>query len=146
MRGRCASVRTIAGTKCLIFSEHDFTDPNLRADLRLHALVDEACQFFAGRNETAVGELGDVEIDVAMIEALAHFARENAIQLTEVDDHAGPRIDLAGDRDVAHIAVSVIMLTRAQAEYPRVFFVGPVGASIAMRRGEQDATCEGRRH
>src|SRR4051812_42292612 len=81
-----------------------------------------------------------------MIEALAHFRREYAIELAEIDDHARCWINCSGHCDVAHIAVPVIILTRAQSKYANILFVGPVRSAIAMRGGEGHAAREERRH
>ena len=112
----------------------------------LHSVEDETRELFAGRHELAVGELRYVEIDVAVIEPLAHFGREHTIEHAEIDDHSGRGIDLAGDGDVADVAVAVITLARAQPEDALVSFFRPVGTPVAMRRGERDAAREKGRH
>src|SRR3569833_1441548 len=81
-----------------------------------------------------------------MIESLANFARENTIELAKIDDHARRRVDLAGNGDIADVAVSVIILTRAQSEGAKILLFRPVRSAISMRRSERHATSQERRH
>ena len=74
-----------------------------------------------------------------MIEAVAHFTLEDAVEKPEVDHEAGFFIDGAGHGHVAHVGVTVEVRMRARAEHLRIFLIVPIGATVAMRRGERHA-------
>src|SRR5207247_2233847 len=92
--------------------------------------------------QIAVRELRDVLIDVAVIEALAYFARENVIELGEIHEHARPCIDLAFDGHVTGVRVAVKARAGAETEDALVLLVAPFRATIAVRGGESDTACE----
>ena len=53
------------------------------------AIEDETRQILPARHELAVGKLGDIDVDVAVIEPVLHFVGENCVQLTQVYDESG---------------------------------------------------------
>src|ERR1041385_1950105 len=97
-------VRTVAGAQRPVFGDRDLDDARL-GQRRLYAIVHEPRELLAGGNPLAVGELGNVEIDVAVVEPRPHLRLERAIEHGQIDQHAGPRVDLAGDGDLARVAV-----------------------------------------
>src|SRR6185437_6900668 len=52
-----------------VFGDVDPHELDAGGQPRCDALENEACEVLAGRDEPAVGKLGDVEVDVAVIEA-----------------------------------------------------------------------------
>ena len=102
----------------------------------LDAREDESGELFSGRNTTSVRNVGDVELDVAVIEPFTDLGLKHAVYQTQVDDHAGDAVDLARDDDVARVAMAVKALPRARAKYLGVALVRPIGAAVAMRGGE----------
>ena len=101
------SVRLVGGAEGGVFRDHDTGHPRRRAERRLHPLADESREVFAGRHELAVGKFGDIEIDVAMVEPIAHFAMEHGIKPREVYRETGNGIDRSRDGDIAHVAVTM---------------------------------------
>ena len=77
-----------------------------------------------------------------MIEPLADFGREHAIEKSEVDHHAGLRVDRRAHGDVAHVTVAMVALARTETEDPFIALVGPIGAAVAMSGRKCDAASE----
>src|SRR6185503_9847438 len=139
---RCCSFTSVRCAQCRIFGHNDLFDARRIPQRRLYTVENETRELLARRNEFPVGELGYVEIDVAMIEARAHFGREHAVEQPEIDDHTSFVIDRTAHRDVARIAVSVKTFARAQTKGLFVLLVRPIRPAIPMRSGERDAAGE----
>src|SRR5690606_26479762 len=75
-------------------------------------------------------------------EAIAHFLRENGVQLAEIHTEAGERVDGPAHGDFADVAVTVKVRMRAGAEHRRVALVVPFRTTISVCRGEGDAPRE----
>src|SRR5436190_1904783 len=73
--------------------------------LALDALEDEASQVLSRRHQLSVTELGDIEIDVAVIESISDLLLENSIEHSEVDHESRLVVDRSADGDVAHVGV-----------------------------------------
>ena len=50
-----------------------------------NAIVNETREVFSARHQLSVSEFGNVNVDVAVIEAGLHFVGENPVELTEID-------------------------------------------------------------
>ena len=61
-------------------------------------------------------ELGDFEVEMAMVVDAEHFALQDVLQVFEIDDEAGDGIDLAGDGDLEGVVVAVSVAVGAFAE------------------------------
>ncbi len=61
-------------------------------------------------------ELGHFFVQMAMVERLEHFAVQDLLQLFQVDDETGLRIDLALHRDFQRVVVAVAVEVGALAE------------------------------
>ena len=96
-------------------------------------------QLLAGRHEPAIAELGDVEVDVRVIESSANLALQYLVEHAEIDDETGDRIDRTGDRHVAHVTVTVEVRSRTRTEHGRIPLVTPLGDAVSVRRSEGDA-------
>jgi len=77
-----------------------------------------------------------------MVESVADFRGENAVELREVDDEAGRFVERARDGDVSRVGMTVETLARAESEHLLVALLRPVRTAIAMRRGEGHAASE----
>src|SRR5215831_10610972 len=143
--GRDTLVGAVARAKRSVFGDRHL-DYAHRAKRGLHTVVNEPRELLARRDFLAVGELGHVEIHVPMVEARAYLGVQHAVEDGEVDDHPGSRIHVAGHRHFADVAMSVIVLARAETEDARVLLLRPLRAPIAVRGGEGDATSEESRH
>jgi hypothetical protein len=81
-----------------------------------------------------------VQVDVPMVEPISNLGRQHAIEGREVHEHPGGVIDRAGHRDIAHVAVAVIVGARTIPEDLTVTGVVPVGAAIAVCGRERHAS------
>src|SRR5580704_18647541 len=77
------------------------------------------------RSGTGSLELGHFEIEMPMIVDADHFALEDGLQVLEVDDEAGDRVDLAGDGDFEGVVVAVSVAVGAFTEGASVLLLGP---------------------
>ena len=110
----------------------------------LQPIIDETHEVFSGRDQLSIGKLWHIEVDVAMIEAIAHLALQHVIKKSEIDDETGFLVDRTGNGDVARIAVAVKVRVRTRAENVGILGVAPVGTAIPVRGGEQHAARERR--
>ena len=145
----------IGGTERLILGNGDRSHPRTiserslqrLAQCLLHVLEDELGQIFSGRDQSAVGEFWDVGVDVAMIEAIPHFASQDLIEYPQIDDEARHGVDGTGDGHIAGITVSMIIGPRTSTESGVVLRVAPLGATVTVCGRESDAASErARRH
>src|SRR5690606_4885230 len=105
-------------------------------------MEDVAREVLASRRQPALGELRDVGVDVAVVEALAHLAGEDRVEPGEVHAESGELVYRSGDGDVADVAVPVEARTRAEAEGGLVAGDVPHRATVAVRGGEGHAARE----
>ncbi|HEX4684926.1 MAG TPA: hypothetical protein VH277_19560 [Gemmatimonadaceae bacterium] len=130
------SVAAIGRAQRRIFGHNDFLDAERIVEFRLDAVENETRELFTSRYELAVGKLGNIEIDVAVIESVADFNREDSIEQPEIDDHSCFVIDRSADGHVTGVAVPVVVLARAEAKRFFILFVRPVGSAVSVRGGE----------
>src|SRR6185437_10653259 len=69
-RGRstvsASSIRCIRCRQGVVLRDGDRDDACIAVQRMLYAIENEACKIFAGRYQASVGELGDIDVDVAM--------------------------------------------------------------------------------
>ncbi len=75
---------------------------------------------------------------MAMVEAGHDFAFENIFQFSEIEDHSGAGIRLAGDGDFENVIVAVSMRIIAFAENALVLGGGKFRVVIKVRGGKFD--------
>jgi hypothetical protein len=126
-----------------ILSELHVIDYHRSRKLIAQLIENESRKIFAAWNELAVSKLGDVDVDVPVIEPVLHFVRENPVQMSEVDDESSQRIDLSTDRDLAHIGMAVKTLARTKPEHFLILFFAPLGPAIAMGGSERNCPRKG---
>src|SRR5712692_5453245 len=100
--------------------------------MRLQAVKRSHCDVFRSRDDAA--EKIDVSVQVAVVDRVDKLATQNRVDVLEVDDHPGHRIQLAADRDLDHVVVAVI--GRAGAEDVTILLLAPVLATQDVRGGE----------
>src|SRR5262249_39369494 len=139
---RARLFRAIAGAQSRIFGDRH-TDDAYRVTKRgLDAIKDKPRELLTCWDELAIGELGNIEVDVTVIEAVSHLRRQHTIDETEIDDHPRLRIDGPRERYVTHVAVAVKALPRARPKDALVTFIRPVRTAVSVRRGEGHPTRE----
>src|SRR5262249_8380313 len=116
------------------------------AESGLYVLKDKTRELFAGRDQFAISELCYIEIDVAMIESLAHFDAQRVVEQAEVDEHSRLLCDGTGHCDSAAVTVPMKALARTPSKDALVLFVGPIWSTISMCGSEGDSTGEEGRH
>ncbi len=83
-------------------------------DFAVEACPDGDGDVFGGGD--AGGELGDFEVEMAVVVDADDLALEDVFELLEVDDEAGDGIDFAGYGDLERVVVAVAVAVGAFAE------------------------------
>src|SRR5215210_5217980 len=122
----------VGGAQAFVLTDGNAYDFRRLWELALHALEDVARQVLTGWDELAVRELGDIEIDVAVVEARLHLLAQDAVENSEVDYKSGRVVDWPADGHIAHIGVTVVVRPRTRAESADVLIIAPVGSAVPM--------------
>src|SRR5580704_4696362 len=91
-----------------------------RTQLACQSLPDRNGQVFRGRNPG--GEFGHFLVQKTVVHGVQHFAVQNFLQLLQINNEAGSRINLPLDRDFEGVVVAVAVRVVAFAEDAPVFF------------------------
>ncbi len=67
-------------------------------------------------------------IQILQVIAVQHFPFDKAVQICQIANHAGARLDGAADRDFERVIVTVAMRIVALAVRSTIFFGGHLGA------------------
>src|SRR3954463_4251863 len=108
-----------------------------RADARDKNLPERGNDVLRSRNHTL--HEGHVEVEVLVVDDVDDLTLDYFLELRQVADVAGLRIDLAFDRDVECVVVSVPVGIVALPEQPRVLGFGQLGIMNAMGGVEPQA-------
>src|SRR6476469_127768 len=85
----------------------------------------------------------DIDVQIAMVDAVDHFALDDRLELTEVDHVPRALVDGAFDRNLEDVVVTVPVRIIALAEERYVFLVGQCGIVQAVRSIEAQPSRDG---
>src|SRR3954452_18248935 len=109
------------------------------AESTLQNIVNGGAQVLGCGNQ--FGELGK-RIEVLVIKDLEDFAFHEAVEVEEIADHTGLRLDVAADRDLESVVVAVSIRIVAFAVGDGVFRIGHAIAMQTMGGAEAISPCE----
>src|SRR4051812_12255965 len=103
-------------------------------ELLLDPLKNETREILSGRNELSVAKFGHIDVDVPVVEPIPHLRSQNVVENSKIDDESRDIVDRSSDRDVADVAMPVIVRPGAGSERLHVLFIAPFGATVSVRR------------
>lgn len=146
MTCRCAcSVARLAGAaQGVVLRNPDRNDSRSCVFKRgLNPVANESCEVLARWDQLAKSELGNVKVDVSMVESVVYFCPENCVEVAEVDDETSFLVNWAGDSNITRVGVTVKIRMRAGAKNLGVFLLCPVRSVIAVCRSEHNTSRQG---
>jgi len=124
------------------FPQLDFVEARVLGQEAMDVVPDEHGQVFGGGDamrrppppsytlfirSCGAGEPSHVLVDVLVVERLHDGLLDDALEVGDVDDHAGVLVDLALDRHLQHVVVAVTVGVVALAENLSVLLVAQIG-------------------
>src|SRR5437762_13157826 len=89
----CPLVRAVSSAEAVVFADRHARHLCGFGQLLRYSLEDVTGEVLPGRNELSVRELGHIEIDVAMVEAILDLLLEDLVEHAEVDDEPSLVVD-----------------------------------------------------
>src|SRR4051812_48919098 len=109
-------VSAVGGAQRVVFSHRHPQHSRGFRKILIDPLENKTREILSGRNELAVTELGHIDVDVPVVKPIPHLRSKNVVENSKIYDEPRDVVYRSAHRNVADIAVAVVVRPRASSE------------------------------